>query len=356
MARQYFIDSRPAQPQRTKYIAREHSYHGNTIGALSLSGHLARRAIYEPILTANVSWISACNPYRQQLPGETIPEFVSRKAEELDAKFQSLGPETVIAFVCEPVPGASLGCIPPPPGYLAAMKAVCRKYGALFILDEVMSGMGRTGTLHAWQSDHDPSDPTQDCVPDIQMVGKGLGGGYQPIAGVLAGHDVINTLSKGTGAFVHGQTYQAHPVACAAALAVQRIIQRDNLLSNVKTQGEYLESLLRKHLDAHPSVGNIRGRGVFWGIEFVENKTTKKPFPQKLNVAARFAESALKQWSIAVYPGQGTVDGVQGDHVILAPAYIVQNEDVEEIVKRVAECANAFFEKLEAEIAATTAK
>ncbi|OBT59883.1 hypothetical protein VE03_10747 [Pseudogymnoascus sp. 23342-1-I1] len=211
----------------------------------------------------NISWISACNPYRQRLPYESDAAFVTRKAIELDAKFQRLGPDTVIAFVCEPISGAALGCIPYVYGYLPAMKAVCRKYGALFILDETMCGMGRYGNLHAWQGEHVDGDLGPDCLPDLQMIGKGLGGGYQPIAGVIVSKKVIEVIQRGTGGFIHGQTYQAHPVACAAALAVQRIIRRDNLLSNVHEQGLYLLEQLQEKLGSHLYVGDIRGKGLF---------------------------------------------------------------------------------------------
>ncbi|KFZ02478.1 hypothetical protein V500_00178 [Pseudogymnoascus sp. VKM F-4518 (FW-2643)] len=346
MARQYFMELSPLQPQRTKYIAREHSYHGNTLGALALSGHLSRRKTYCPILSDNISWVSACNPYRQRLPYESDAEFVARKAIELDAEFQRLGPDTVIAFVCEPISGAALGCIPYVHGYLSAMKAVCRKYGALFILDETMCGMGRSGNLHAWQGEHVDGDLGQDCLPDLQMIGKGLGGGYQPIAGVIVGKEVIAVVESGTGGFNHGQTYQAHPVACAASLAVQHIIRREGLLSNVQKRGLYLSQLLRNKLCSHPNVGDIRGMGLFWGIEFVQDKDTKLPFPKALNVASMISEMALKDFKITLYPGQGTANGVDGDHVLVAPTYIISGDEVDYIVHKVVSAVDTFFSRL----------
>jgi adenosylmethionine-8-amino-7-oxononanoate aminotransferase len=356
MGRQSFYDISPPRPQRTKYIAREHSYHGNTIGALSVSGHLARREAYTPILSDNISWVSACNPYRQRLPLESDAAFVARKAAELDAEFQRLGPDTVIGFVCEPVSGASLGCIPYVPGYLVAMKAICRKYGSLFILDEIMSGMGRCGTLHNWQDEHVDGDPEQDCIPDLQMVGKGLGGGFQAIAGVIAGKQFINAIAAGTGGLIHGQTYQALPVACAASLAVQRIIRRDNLLSNINKQGAYLSHLLRLKLGPHPHVGDIRGKGLFWGVEFVRNKATKESFPKSWGVAGRISDMALKEpFNITFYPGQGTADGLVGDHIIVAPAYIVTKEEVEFITDKLKGVVDAVFEQLEREGKSATA-
>lgn len=347
MGRQYFCELSPPQPQRTKFIAREHSYHGNTIGSLSISGHVARREAYIPILSDNISWVSACNPYRQRLPNESDVSFVARKAVELDNEFQRLGPDSVIAFICEPVSGASLGCVPYVDGYLAAMKGVCRRYGALFMLDEIMSGMGRCGTLHAWQGEHVEGDPKRDCLPDLQMVGKGLGGGYQAVAGVIAGKQYINAIKAGTGGIIHGQTYQAHPVACAASLAVQRIIRRDNLLPNVVKQGAYLAQLLRQKIGSHPHVGDIRGKGLFWGVEFVRDEETKVPFPRAWNVAGRVLDVALKEpFNITFYPGQGTADGREGDHIIVSPAYTVMKEDVELITDKLRDILDVVFEQL----------
>ncbi|KFY02552.1 hypothetical protein O988_02082 [Pseudogymnoascus sp. VKM F-3808] len=262
-----------------------------------------------------------------------------------NAEFQRLGPDTVIAFVCEPISGAALGCIPYVRGYLPAMKAVCRKYGALFILDETMCGMGRSGNLHAWQGEHVDGDVEQDCLPDLQMIGKGLGGGYQPIAGVIVGKDVVQGIKTGTGCFIHGQTYQAHPIACAASLAVQRIIRLDGLLSNVQKRGLYLSDLLRKGLGSHRNVGDIRREGLFWGIEFVDNKETKVPFRKASNVANTISEIALEFFKITLYPSQGTSNGVDGDHLIVAPAYNITGADVDHIVHQLVSAVDAFFSR-----------
>ena len=348
LGRQYFVES--GQPQRVNFIGRDHSYHGTTLGALSMSGHVGRRAAYLPLLSSYIHRVSACNSYRQQLEGESDTAFVARKAEELDRKFLELGPETVVGFVCEPISGAALGCVPFVPGYLAAMKAICTKHNALFILDEIMCGMGRSGTLHAWQAEHSDHDPGRNCVPDIQTIGKGLGGGYQPIAAVLIGHKIVKTLKEGSGAFLHGQTYQAFPVACAAALAVQRIIRRDGLLANVRTQGAYLSSLLRARLGSHPHVGDVRGMGLFWGIEFVRDKATKEPFEPSLQVAQRIHKTALgRKWSMSFYPGQGTKDGVSGDHDIISPAYNISRQEVEGIVEVMVGVVEEVFEGLRSE-------
>lgn len=344
---QYHQEIEPTKP-RYRFIARKNSYHGTSLGALGLGGHVARRAIYEPILNSNVSYISECNAYRQKHEGETDESFVARKAEELDRAFID-SPEPIAAFFCEPVSGAALGCVPYVSGYLAAMKAVCRKYGALFVLDEVMSGMGRCGTLHVWQSEHS-DEPSRDCVPDIQMIGKGLGGGFEPIAGILLGPECVNAISNGSGSFKHGQTYQAHPTVCAAAFAVQKIIKRDNLLNNVQTQGTYLETLLRKALSTHRNVGDIRGKGLFWGLEFVQDKKTKTPFPPHLKVADRIHNLALTpKYGMSFYPGQGCVDGISGDHAILAPAYVVTKEEIELIAQTIAAVVEEVFDGLKRE-------
>lgn len=338
LSRQFFYEKDKNTP-RVNFIARENSYHGNTIGALGVSGFRARRAPYLPFLMDNVHHVSSCNPYRQRFQGESDASFVARKAAELEAKFQELGPETVIGFIAEPVVGAALGCVPAVPGYLKAMQEVCNRHGALFILDEVMCGMGRTGTLHAWQA--------EGVVPDIQTMGKGLAGGYQPVAALLISHRVVNALLNGCGQFIHGQTYQGMPVQAAAALEVQRIVREDKLMINVKKQGAYLEKLLRSALGGHPNVGDIRGKGLFWGIEFVKDKTTKAPFDPKLSVAQKVHDLAISApYNMTVYHGAGTVDGTSGDHILLAPAYTVTSEDVKHIVQVLSAVVHQVFKKV----------
>ncbi|KAL2006883.1 hypothetical protein VTN00DRAFT_9551 [Thermoascus crustaceus] len=341
LARQYFLELPTPQPQRHRFIARRQSYHGITLGALSMGGHAGRRAPFTPLLLPNISHVSPCYPYRGRRDGELDADYVARLAEELDAEFQRVGPETVCAFVAEPIVGAALGCVPALPGYLPAMKAVCDRYGALLILDEVMCGMGRSGTLHAWEQ--------EGVVPDIQTMGKGLGGGYAPVSGVLIASKIVDALDKGTGVFKHGQTYQGHPVSCAAALTVQKIIKEQNLLENVRNMGTLLEHELRIRLGDHPNVGDIRGKGLFWGIEFVKVKETKEPFDPKLGVASRLQETALKpEYSISLYPGTGTVDGTRGDHVLLAPPYNSTKEEIEFIASTTARVVEDVFGRLEA--------
>jgi adenosylmethionine-8-amino-7-oxononanoate aminotransferase len=269
--------------------------------------------------------VSPCFAYRGQHAGETDAAYVTRLAAELDATFERAGPDRVAAFVAETVVGATTGCVAAVPGYFAAMRAVCDRHGALLILDEVMSGMGRTGTLHAWEQ--------EGVVPDIQMVAKGLAGGYQPIGGLLVARRVVEALRAGSGSFVHGQTYQAHPVACAAALEVQRVIAEDDLAARVVSLGERLGAGLRAGLGQHPHVGDIRGRGLFWAIELVADRDTKAPFDPALAVHAAIGAAAFAA-GVAVYPMAGTVDGKAGDHVVIAPAYVARPADIDEIVER----------------------
>ncbi|KAK1968952.1 aminotransferase class-III [Colletotrichum sublineola] len=342
MARQYYLELSPKQPKRVNFIAREGSYHGTTLGSLSMSGHVARRSLFLDLLLPNIARVSACNAYRGMQEGQTTEEYVAQLADELDRKFQELGPDTVCAFVAEPVVGATLGCVPAVPGYFKAMKSVCDKYGALLILDEVMSGMGRSGTLHAWQQ--------EDVVPDIQTIAKGLGGGYAPMAGMLINHRIVDALKNGSGTFMHGHTYQGHPVGCAAALEVQRIIREENLVSNVRKQGILLEELLRKHLGDHPYVGDIRGKGLFWGIEFVRDKKSREPFPRSADIANKIWLNGLNEFGISLFPGNGTKDGVLGDHVLLAPAYTSTSEEIEYIATRTRDAVCRTFEELGASI------
>jgi adenosylmethionine-8-amino-7-oxononanoate aminotransferase len=330
MARQYFLEI--GQPQRTKFIARRQSYHGNTLGALSAGGNAMRRAPYQPILSPAFHHVSPCYAYRDRRDAESDADYVARLAQELETEFQRLGPDTVIAFMAETVVGATLGCVAALPGYFPAMKAVCDRHGALLILDEVMSGMGRCGTMHAWEQ--------EGVTPDIQIVAKGLGGGYQPIGGILVGGKVIEGLAAGSGAFMHGHTYQAHPIACAAAVAVQKVIAEENLLENVRAMGKRLEERLTERLGNHRHVGDVRGRGLFWAVELVKDRGTKRVFDPTLKLNERVKQEAFKR-GLACYPMGGTIDGKQGDHVILSPPYIVTAEQVDMIVERFGDAVEA---------------
>jgi adenosylmethionine-8-amino-7-oxononanoate aminotransferase len=330
LARQYFLEI--GQPERTRTIARRQSYHGTTLGALAAGGNMMRRAYYEPILSQAHSLVSPAFTYRFQDPGETDAQYVDRLAAELDAAFQCLGPDTVMAFLAEPVVGATTGCVAAPPGYFVRIREVCDRYGALLILDEVMCGMGRTGTMHAWQQ--------EDITPDIQVIAKGLGGGYQPIGGILIADRIVRALADGSGGFLHGQTYQAHPVACAAALEVQRIIREDDLVANVAAMGRRLETALQERFGNHRHVGDIRGRGLFWALEFVTDRASKQVFDPALKLHERVKAEGMAR-GLATYPMGGTIDGIQGDHVILAPPYIATAADIDTIVERLGDAVDA---------------
>jgi adenosylmethionine-8-amino-7-oxononanoate aminotransferase len=330
LARQYFLEI--GQPQRTRTIARRQSYHGTTLGALAAGGNMMRRAHYEPILSQAHSLVSPCFAYRFQNPGETDAQYLDRLTDELDAEFQRLGPDTVMAFLAEPVVGATTGCVTALPNYFQRVRAICDRYGALLILDEVMCGMGRTGTMHAWQQEH--------ITPDIQVIAKGLGGGYQPIGGILITDRIVKALADGSGGFLHGQTYQAHPVACAAALEVQRIIREDNLVANVQKMGQRLETALHERFGNHRHVGDIRGRGLFWALEFVTDRATKQVFNPTLKLNERIKAEGMAR-GLATYPMGGTIDGTQGDHVIVAPPYIATASDIDTIVDRFGDAVDA---------------
>ena len=330
IARQHFLEA--GQPRRTRFIARRQSYHGNTLGALAAGGNAMRRAPYEPILSQAFSHVSPCYAYRDQRAGEDDAAYVARLAAELEAEFQRLGPDTVIAFCAETVVGATLGCATALPGYFRAMREVCDRHGALLILDEVMSGMGRTGTLHAWEQ--------EGIHPDIEVIAKGLGGGYQPVGGILVAGHVVAAIRNGSGAFMHGHTYQAHPIATAAALAVQQAIREEGLLDNVRRMGALLEQRLTERLGNHAHVGDIRGRGLFWAVEFVADRATKAVFDPALQLHERVKMAAYER-GLACYPMGGTIDGRQGNHVILAPPYIVTAEQVDTIVARFGDAVEA---------------
>ena len=329
MARQYFVEI--GQPTRHRFIARRQSYHGNTLGALAVSGNLGRRTLYEPLLK-EVTHIAPCYAYRGMRAGETEDTYGRRVADELEAAILQLGPETVAAFVAETVVGATAGVVPPVPGYFTRIREICDRYGVLLILDEVMSGSGRTGTLHACEQDN--------VAPDLLCLAKGLGAGYQPIGAVLVAERVFQAFRVGNGAFEHGHTYMGHPTACAAALAVQRAIRERNLLDNVRARGDDLNRMLHRALGQHRCVGDIRGRGLFRGIELVADRETKEPFDPALKLHARIKAEAMRRGLIC-YPAGGTADGRRGDHVLLAPPFIVTETHVEDIVGRLHEAIDA---------------
>ncbi|WP_439669316.1 aspartate aminotransferase family protein [Cupriavidus necator] len=329
LARQYFVEA--GQPSRRHFIARRQSYHGNTLGALAIGGNAWRREPFLPLLVP-AHHVSPCYAYRDQQAGETDAQYAQRLADELEAKILELGPDTVAAFVAETVVGATAGAVPPVGDYLKRIRAVCDKYGVLLILDEVMSGMGRTGFLFACEED--------GVVPDIVTIAKGMGAGYQPIGAMLSTRRIYDAIVGGSGFFQHGHTYIGHATACAAALAVQRTIAEDNLLANVLARGEQLRARLREVLGDHPNLGDIRGRGLFVGVEFVADRDSKATLDPALKTHARLKAAAVQN-GLLVYPMGGTVDGVHGDHVLFAPPFICTPQDIDRIVERFAAAVQA---------------
>lgn len=338
LACQYFVEK--GQPQRTHFISRRLAYHGNTIGAMSLTTSPLRTRPFEGILMPNVSHVSPCYAYQYKRDDQTEQQYVERLAEGLDDEFERVGTDKVIAFMGETVMGSISGCVPPIPGYWPAIQAVCRKHGALLIIDEIMCGLGRTGSMYPWQD--------EGMVPDIVTFGKGLGAGYIPIAALIAQGHIMHALDEGSGIFYQSITFQAHAVACAAALAVQRIIKRDKLVENSRKMGLVLERLLHEHMGSKKYVGNIRGRGLFYAVEFVRDKTTKVPFDSAIRLSTRVHQAALDR-GVHVYPGVGVVDGYRGDHVMFAPAFIVNEEELKLIVA----VTEAAYDAVEKEIDAS---
>ena len=329
MARQYFLEI--GQPQRRRFIARRQSYHGNTLGALAVGGNAWRRQPFAPLLV-DAAHVSPCFAYRFKPVEETEEQYGTRLARELEDKIIELGPESVIGFVAETVGGATAGCVPPVPGYFRAVREVCDRYGILLILDEVMCGMGRTGSLHAC---------TQEGIaPDLMVIAKGLGGGYQPIGAVLVAQRIVEAIQRGSGFFQHGHTYLAHALSCAAALAVQRIIKRDGLVERVRVQGERLTAALHERFGNHRAVGDIRGRGLFQAIELVQDRASKAPYDPAIKLNARIKQEAMAR-GLMVYPMGGTIDGRSGDHVLLAPPFTVTDEQIGAIVDRLGEAVDS---------------
>ncbi|HCB0454037.1 MULTISPECIES: aspartate aminotransferase family protein [Klebsiella] len=320
MARQYFVEI--GQPSRTRFIARQQSYHGNTLGALAVGGNEWRRRQFAPLLM-DVIRVSACNEYRDRRTDETQQQYTERLLNELEQAILEAGPETIIGFCAETVVGATTGATPPTPGYLQGVRRLCDKYGILYIADEVMCGMGRTGTLHAFEQD--------DVVPDLVTIAKGLGGGYQPIGAVLASETIVSALKAGSGLFQHGHTYICHATAASAALAVQQVIARDNLLDAVKQQGAYLHKALREVLGELPHVGDTRGRGLFAGVELVRDKDDKTPFDPALKLHAAIKANCMAR-GLMVYPMGGTIDGQSGDHILIAPPFIITPAQLDFVV------------------------
>ncbi len=322
LARQYFLEI--GQPQRHRVIARRQSYHGNTLGALAAGGNAWRRRQFAPLLV-ETSHIAPCYEYRDRQEGESVEAFGLRVADELEAEIRRLGAENVMAFIAEPVVGATAGAVPAVPGYFRRIREICNRHGVLLILDEVMCGMGRTGRLFACEED--------GIAPDMITIAKGLGAGYQPIGALLASDRIYEAIAAGSGFFQHGHTYMGHPMAAAAANAVLGAILGRGLLPRVREQGAKLQAALVSELGQHPHVGDIRGRGLFRGIELVADRETKAPFEPSLGIHRRIKDLAFEAGLIC-YPMGGTIDGQRGDHVLLAPPFIIEDAQIEELVGR----------------------
>lgn len=329
MARQYFIEI--GQPKRHRIIARRQSYHGNTLGALAVGGNEMRRAQFRPMLI-DAEHVAPCFAYRDKRADESEEEYGVRVADELDATIRKAGPDTVAAFICEPVVGATAGAVPAVPGYLKRIREICDRYGVLLIFDEVMCGMGRTGHLFACEED--------GVAPDLMTIAKGLGAGYQPIGAVLVAGKIFEAIRDGSGAFQHGHTYMGHPAACAAGLAVQEAIRDENLLENVRTQGAALRRALEARFGNNANVGDIRGRGLFMAIELVADRSTKETFDPARKLHAAVKREAMER-GLMVYPMGGTIDGRHGDHVLIAPPFIVDQSHITELVEKLGDAVDA---------------
>lgn len=344
MARQYFVDR--GEPQRTNFIARRQSFHGNTLGSLGVANHVARREPYLPIL-ASARHVSPCYAYRGKVQGESDEEYALRLADELEQEIIATGPQTVIAFVAEPIVGATMGAVPAVPGYFKRVREICDRYGILLILDEVMCGMGRSGARYTCDQ--------EGVIPDFIVLAKGLGAGYQPISATLVSAEVCHTIMQNRGFFQHGHSYMGHPIACAAALAAQQLIRDDNLISNVQQQGEALANGLKQRFGDHEFVGDIRGRGLLWAIELVQDRDLKQPFSTSKNIWMKILLNGLNH-GLMCYPSGGTADGVSGDHVLLAPPFDVSSDEVETILSMLEHTLIDTFRMIDVPLAELLAK
>lgn len=322
LARQYYLEI--GEPARHRIIARRQSYHGNTLGALAAGGNAWRRAPFAPLL-AETTLVAPCYEYRDRSADESAEDYGQRIADELEEAILRLGPETVMCFIAETVGGATAGALPPVPGYFARIREICDRHGVLLILDEVMCGMGRTGSLFACEQ--------EGIAPDIITIAKGLGAGYQPIGAMMCQARIFEAIAQGSGFFQHGHTYLGHATAAAAGVAVLKSIEERDLIANVRDKGAKLRAALETTLGQHPHVGDVRGRGLFLGVEFVADRHDKRPFDPGLGIAGKLKKAAFEAGLIC-YPMSGTIDGQHGDHVLLAPPFIMEDAHVDEIVTK----------------------
>ncbi len=322
LVRQYFVEV--GQPKRKHIISRWQSYHGNTLGALAAGGNKWRRAPFEPLLI-DMAHISACYEYRDRGSDESEADYGRRVANELEAQILALGPDTVAAFIAEPVVGATMGAVPAAEGYFKRIREICDTYGVLLILDEVMCGMGRTGTLFASEQ--------EGIVPDIVTIAKGLGAGYQPIGAMMCSGKIYDAFEAGSGFFQHGHTYMGHSAACAGSSAVLDRLVDDGLVARCAQMGEVLHSALNERFGNHAHIGDIRGRGLFRALEIVEDRASKRPFDPAKGIHKQIKKNAMSE-GLMCYPMGGTIDGVRGDHVLLAPPFIISHDQIGELVDK----------------------
>ncbi|VUC25585.1 unnamed protein product [Clonostachys rosea] len=312
-------------PNKSHVISRKQSYHGNTIGALNVSGHTSRREIYRDWISHNVSFVDSCYAFRLQKAGESTNQYVQRLRDQLEAEIIRVGPDNISAFIAETVSGTTLGCLPPVPGYFKAVRDLCDKYDILLILDEIMCGMGKTGTMHAWE---------QEGIrgPDIQTIGKALGGGFVPLSGVLLHQKIFDALAAGSKGLLHGHTFQAHPIATAAAVAVQKIIKEQDLLNNVTRMGRILEDTLEEMIRPLPFVADIRGRGLFWAVEFLVDPEKGVAFPEDSRFCNKVVDAAFEN-GLNILGNLGVTGDIHVEHIIIAPPYVVSESDITDIVQ-----------------------
>ena len=322
LARQYFVER--GMPEKQYLIGRRQSYHGNTLGALAAGGNAWRRAQFAPLLFDS-HHIAPCFAYREQQDDETEFAYGRRAANALEDEILRLGPDKVMAFIAETVVGATLGAVPAVDGYFKRIREICDRYDVLLILDEVMCGMGRTGTLFAYEA--------EDIQPDIVTIAKGLGAGYQPIGAFLCSDHIYQTIADGSGFFQHGHTYLGHPTACAAAYAVVQKMTQKNLPARVQMMGAKLRQALQDAFGQHPHIGDIRGRGLFLGLEFVQDREQKTPFEPHMSINRKIKAAAFEAGLIC-YPMGGTIEGKSGDHLLLAPPFILDDKHIDEIITK----------------------
>ncbi|KAK6890933.1 putative aminotransferase [Candida tropicalis] len=333
LAIQYWIEMK--KPTKNQFISRGMSYHGNCLGGISLSGNKARVLTYEEIIDSKrFHKVSPCYEFRYKKEGETSEEYTQRLLDELEEKITEVGPENIAAFFAETIVGATTGCVPPTPGYFKGVREICDKYDILLILDEVMCGSGRTGTFFAWEQ--------EGITPDITTSGKTISGGYCPLSCVFINQRILDRLISGSGIHNTVHTFQNFSISCVAGYTVQKIIKRENLLQNVTKMGNYFEKqLIEKVLNKFDIVVDIRGRGLFWGVEFAIDKESKEPFESDLNVGYKIGD-LIKKHGVIGYPGKGTIDGYKGDHILFAPSFDITGQEIDIIVEALSSAIQDF--------------